>query len=283
MFPSRTGPRWGLDALNHPRLIVIGAGVSGLAAAAILAKEHPVTVVDRLPVTGGLVAGYEHALAQDLTQRCRADSVEFVLGATALRWSSDRNLLVAGPTEGFVSLPASHLIFAGGTRPSTPAELGMTGDRLAGVVQATGACHLLEAGVRLGHRVVVVGAGTWAHRVGYLVQKQGSHVTAVSPDNNGAPPDFADAWWPGWLPVEVRGSGRVSELFVTNGDQRERIVCDAVILGAWMKPVRNVDGAIFEDDDKAAVTFVQHIVETAAVHEIADHAQVAAAKLLAKL
>ena len=43
--------------------------------------------------------------------------------------------------------PRRTLLCAGGRRPATAAELGLTGDRPAGVLPATVAKHLLEAGV----------------------------------------------------------------------------------------------------------------------------------------
>ncbi len=131
------------------RVAVVGAGLSGLAAAAALAGRADVTLVERLPAIGGL-AGWEDATARGLDLRGRATGVRQLLGATALRWDPGR-LLVAAPGD-IRWIEVDHLVFAGGTRPATPADLRLAGDRPAGVISATVAEHLVAARVTLGRK-----------------------------------------------------------------------------------------------------------------------------------
>src|SRR4051812_20068312 len=114
----------GRSALSdtHAGVLVVGAGLAGLAAAVELARTDTVTVIERLPAVGGQ-AGFEDRKVRRLHRECAAAGVRFVLGSTALRWS-DRRLLVVGPGQ-TTWLDGSWLVFAGGSRPATPAELGL--------------------------------------------------------------------------------------------------------------------------------------------------------------
>lgn len=231
-------------------MVVVGAGLAGLAAAEALSAHTSVQLVERLPATGG-VWGFEHAMVQELTYRCEQAGVEFYLGMTALRWV-DNQVLVVGPGTR-TWLAAERIVFAGGTRPATPAELPLTGNRLAGVFQATVAHHLLEAHVVLGRHVVVHGLGDWAELV---IPKllQSSRVTVVG----GEPSDLIHwpdvHWWPGYRPVRATGVGRIQELAVERGNLQHILSCDALVLASDPRPIRNVDGAIRDSD---GVTFIQ--------------------------
>jgi cation diffusion facilitator CzcD-associated flavoprotein CzcO len=218
-------------------IVVVGAGVSGLAVAGRLARGgERVTLVDRLPVPGG-VLGDGHPAVRRLFAACRGVALE--LGMTALRWSGEA-VTIAGP-RGVRDLPARHLVHAGGTRPSTPAELRLAGARPAGVLPAPVAIHLVEAGAMLGRRVAVLGEGAWASAVVAALEHQGaSEVTRVAAPEPGST-------------LLLRGRVRVDAL----GD----VACDCVVLAARERPLRNVDGAVLEG--AAGVSFVQPLARTA--------------------
>jgi len=254
------------------RVVVIGAGIAGLAAAAELADERAITLIDRLPAVGG-ECGFEHPVVRSLTAACRNAGVSFLLGTTALRWSSGR-VLVAGPGS-IRWLEADRLLFAGGCRPGTAAELRLAGSRLAGVVSATVAIHLLDAGVRLGRNPVLLGETDFAAEVAGRLRRSGAPVRVVAPEA-AATPSYADEWWPGWRGSRARGTGRVRELEIARGERREWLACDAVILADGIRPLRNVDGAIDEADP---ATFIQ----LAAPHVTVDDAVAYARGLAAKL
>jgi NADPH-dependent glutamate synthase beta subunit-like oxidoreductase len=223
-------------AAHGGTIAVVGAGVAGLAVAGELARRgERVALVDRLPVAGG-VLGDRHPAVRRLFAAC---DVTLLLGMTALRWDAGV-LTLAGPA-GIRHLEARHLVFAGGTRPSTPAELGLTGSRPAGVLPAPVAIHLVEAGAVLGERVAVLGAGAWADAAVRALEHQGaSAVIRVA-----VPPST------------VSGRVRVSAL----GD----VACDCVVLAARERPLRNVDGAVL--DGAPDVTYVQPVATTVAEAE----------------
>jgi glycine/D-amino acid oxidase-like deaminating enzyme len=213
-------------------VIVVGAGAAGLGAATALAARGPVMVVDRVPVPGGCVR-FDHPDVRAAYDAARRAGVAFRLGVTATRFEDRRLLLCAPGAIGWERCDT--LVFAGGVRPATPAELGLTGDRPAGVLPVTVAKHLLEADPALWRRVAIVGDGPGAAQAAALVIAGGGTVTWVA------------------RALAVVGRARVSGLRTDQG----LVPCDAVLLAADPRPVRNVEGAIA--DDAPGVVFVQDV------------------------
>lgn len=247
---------------------IVGAGVAGLAAAVELAPHEPVMLVDRLPAVGG-VLGYEHRLVRELRREATAAGAVLTLGTTATRWTGGR-LLLAGP-DGIRWLSAGTLVYAGGTRPATLAEGPVAGPRLAGVLPAPVAEHLLEAEVLLGHRVAVAGGGHWARVMLDRLTRQPCQVTFVAEDSEsahrlGSAVDTIE----GWRLSAVAGRGRINEVILEREGRRMRLACDALILAGGERPLRNVDGAVFEP--APGVVFVQPhgpVLQASAVAEAA--------------
>jgi NADPH-dependent 2,4-dienoyl-CoA reductase/sulfur reductase-like enzyme len=250
-------------------VIVVGAGVAGLTAAHTLSEGTQVTLVDRLPACGGVLQ-FDHRTIRELERKATRGGVDFALGTTATRWTQNRLLLAAPHAIRWVV--ADHLVYAGGSRPSTAAELRLTGlARLAGILPAPVAAHLLEAGVRIGSRPVVIGSGDWADRVIAELAHNRIRPTRVIPPDEAFSADGArDAEiYADWTPVTAAGSGRVDQLFIESRGARRRLLCDAVVLAAGLRPLRNIDGAIDED---ASTTYIQHIAQHTTTEEVASHA-----------
>jgi hypothetical protein len=89
-----------------------------------------------------------------------------------------------------------------------------------------------------------------------------------------------DALITGWEPESVSGRGRVAALTVQRADQRYTLDCDAVILAAGARPLRNIDGAVTAPAD--GVTFVQPAADTGSWERVAAAARAAAARLAAE-
>jgi hypothetical protein len=228
-------------------VVVVGAGVAGLAVAGELAaRGEEVTLVDRLPVAGGVLRD-DDPLIRRLAAGCRG--VSLALGMTALRWE-EGVLALAGPS-GIRRLRARHLVYAGGTRPSNAAELRMAGPRPAGVLPAPVAIHLIEAGAVLGRRVAVLGDGAWAVAARRALEHQG--VSEVIAAREGA----------------LHGRVRVEAL--------GELACDCVVLAAHERPLRNVDGAVL--DDAPGVTFVQPVASFGAAAVVEAYARATAREI----
>jgi NADPH-dependent 2,4-dienoyl-CoA reductase/sulfur reductase-like enzyme len=248
-------------------IAVVGAGASGLAAAAVLARGGFSTIVlERASVAGG-VLGAEDPIIDGLLAECRVAGVRLRLGCTALRWHGDR-LLVAS-WQGLYSLTLERVVLAGGSRPGTPAEIGLQGTRPAGVFSAPAALSLLRAGVRIGSRPIVLGAGYWAQAVAAELSRIGVRADAIALGARSGGP----------AALELRGSPRVSELRV-GGDARSRgLPCDAVVLAASVRPSRTVAGAVL--DDATGASFIDHASATATTSDTVAAARMTALSLLA--
>jgi hypothetical protein len=263
------------------RILVVGAGICGLAVAAELSRKIPTALIDRLPVIGGITSGYENSVAVELAAQCHANGVEFILGTAGLRWA-DHKLLIAGPAMGLRWLDGSHLVYAGGTRPSTAAELRLLGARLGGVYPAMVAYHLMESGVKLGLKPVVIGNGRWGKRICLELAKHRCSATVIATDAS-ILTDIATPPWLGWSPVALRGHGRVAALQVEREGDLQAIDCDAVVLAGMLRPMRNIDGAVFDGMKGSSVSFVQLTSEAAGEVERAEFGRGAAASIFSKI
>lgn len=223
---------------EQPPVAIVGAGITGLACAAALRDAAAVTVVDRIPVAGG-VHGWQTQETRELVRDCGA---RLRLGATAIRWDG-RELLVIDQ-DGATRLAAAALVVATGARPLGRAELGIAGGRPAGVVSATVACHLAENGLLVGCRPLVVGGGDWAFRACHELSAAGAEeVTLACPDGLLHPARSGMRVLEGVRPVRVSGWPRVESAELDSG---EAVACDALVLAHGLVAVRNVDGAVWE-------------------------------------
>jgi hypothetical protein len=235
---------------------VVGAGITGLACAARLAAEIRVRVVDRIPVAGG-VHGWDAPETAALERAARAAGAGLHLGVTATRWE-DGVLTAVGPA-GVLRIEAAALVVAAGTRPRTRAELGLAGDRPAGVLPAPVACHLAENGLLAGLRPCVVGGGDWAERACVRLLEAGAlGVTVVAPAGVQRRLPAEARVLEGIQPTAVEGGARVRALRA--GDTC--IDCDAIVLAHGLVPLRNVDGAV---RDGTATVYVQPVSDPGSV------------------
>lgn len=227
---------------DRPPVAIVGAGITGLACAHALRDVAEVTVVDRIPVPGG-VHGWEAAETRELAPVCGA---HLRLGETAIRWDGLRLLAIG--QDGPQQLGAAALVIATGARPLGRAELGIAGGRPAGVVPATVACHLAENGLLVGRRPLIVGGGDWAMRAAGELRAAGAErATLVCPDGllRERPNDDAVQVREHDRVVSVAGTPRVRTATLASG---ETLGCDAVVLAHGVAALRNVDGAVWAGD-----------------------------------
>lgn len=222
---------------------VVGAGQTGLLAAVTLARAGVrVTLVERLPAPGGQEP--ERETATTLAGDARRAGVRMRLGTLAVRWEGG-TLHTLG-VDGAGRLACAGLLVASGTRPATRGELGIAGDRFAGVTPGSAAVHLTESGVLLGRCPVVLGGGTLAASCVRVLRHAGAErVTLVAPDGVLDPEAAqADGVLEGWTVETALGAPRVSTVVVMREGERERLHADALVLAHRRLPMRNVEGAV---------------------------------------
>jgi NADPH-dependent 2,4-dienoyl-CoA reductase/sulfur reductase-like enzyme len=231
--------------------VVVGAGQSGLAAARRLAEEGvATTVVERLPAPGGQEP--EGAPERRLARAAEARGVRMLLGTLALRWTGGEVWTLG--VGGFETVRAGVLVVASGSRPATRGELGIAGDRCAGILPGSAALHLVEAGVLLGHRPLVYGGGGLAASCAERLVEAGARaVTVVSRDEPTAALPAAAELIQGWRLTSVHGVGRVSAAWIERDGLSERVATDAVVLAEARVPMENVEGAIFQGPEQGVV------------------------------
>lgn len=239
---------------SKAEILIVGAGISGLAAAVEIARDKAVAVVERLPAAGG-TWGFDNDVVRALHKECLARGVRFVLGATALKWRHN-TLLCVGPGQTQL-IEAQRLIFAGGLRPPTLTEAGILGSRLAGVFPATVALHLLEAKINIGHNVVIVGTTRWdSHLVKMMPQqmkvqwvdaRHGENVALLDCSELEKDRPLKEKIWRGYHAQAVHGYSRVSSVEIRNSFATHFVSCDALIVNGGLRPLRNIEGAIAED------------------------------------
>lgn len=155
-------------------VLVVGAGPSGLAAAAAIARAGPrVLVVEREPEPGGVPRHTDHSgfglrdlhrlltgprYAARWTALAERAGAEILPETSVTGWAGPTVLVVTRP-DGIWELEAGAVVLATGCRERPRAARLVPGDRPAGVL-TTGSLQRLAVlgGLPVGRRAVVVGA-----------------------------------------------------------------------------------------------------------------------------
>jgi hypothetical protein len=253
------------------RVVIVGAGATGLACAGALAGDYQTVIVDRVPVAGG-VLGWRSAD----TRRLAADAshATMLLGATATRWDGQR-LTVIGPDRAH-QLACDACVVATGARPMNRAELGIAGTRPAGVVAATVAAHLAETGLLVGRHPVIIGGGDWAARVAHGLRRAGAKRIVVVARQGAARPIDADELITGEPVVLIDGRVRVAAVETS----QRRVACDAVVLAEGLVAMCNIDGALA---DEPPIVHAHPLRDPGSVAEACRAGRDAAAAVLAMM
>ena len=141
------------------RIAIVGAGPAGLTAAHCLAqKDYSVTVFEKLPIAGGMMAvGIPAFRLPREILRAEINAIEAMGVAikTGVAFGKDITL------EGLKSQGYQAVFLATGLHGSR--KLGVVGEDLPGVVDGVSFLRDIALGnpVTLGSKVVVVGGGLW--------------------------------------------------------------------------------------------------------------------------
>jgi NADPH-dependent 2,4-dienoyl-CoA reductase/sulfur reductase-like enzyme len=221
--------------------LIAGAGRSGLLAARMLAEEGlAVTLVERLPAPGGQEP---EPATRGLAKAARRAGADFVLGTLAVSLSGP--VVETLGIGGAGSYRPGALVVATGTRPATAGELGVTGDRCAGILPGSAMIHLVESGVLPGWRPVVLGGGDLARHCAELCLRAGARgVSVVSPTERVFAAGPGMDTYDGWRLISTHGWPRVDHVLIERDGQVARVTGDAVILAHQRRAMRNIEGAI---------------------------------------
>jgi sarcosine oxidase subunit alpha len=224
----------------HPDVVVIGAGVAGLAAAAE-AAEAGATVV--LLEQGGEAGGHlpgetDNGLRSGLVRRVLDSRVRFLPNTAAFGVFAGMLVAAAGP-DALYRIRAKHVIFATGAVEQSAV---FPGNDLPGVMVSS-AVHLLvhRYGVLPGRRAVVLAGDNVAYSTAWALRDAGAEVTVVDLRSEGG--------WPEGFPV-IAGStiiaahGRRMVTGVTVGPpgstSGQKVRCDLVVIAAAEMPSTNL-------------------------------------------
>lgn len=225
------------------RIAVVGSGQTGLSAAIQLARRGVTTsLTERLPCAGGQEP--EHPLTDRLTEEAEGLGVELRLATLAVSWNG-RELTELG-TDGWSRRPADGIVVATGSRPATRAELGIEGDRCAGVLPGSAAVHLSESGVLLGHRPVIVGSGQLARHLAPLLFAGGAASVLVVTEKSSVT-GFAEgvSVVPRSTVIAANGMPRINSVLLRGPGGTTRLAADALLLAGGRVPMRNIEGAVY--------------------------------------
>jgi hypothetical protein len=207
----------------------------------MLAEEGlAVTLVERLPAPGGQEP---EPATRGLAKAARRAGADFVLGTLAVSLSGP--VVETLGIGGAGSYRPGALVVATGTRPATAGELGVTGDRCAGILPGSAMIHLVESGVLPGWRPVVLGGGDLARHCAELCLRAGARgVSVVSPTERVFAAGPGMDTYDGWRLISTHGWPRVDHVLIERDGQVARVTGDAVILAHQRRAMRNIEGAI---------------------------------------
>ncbi|WP_324735522.1 FAD-dependent oxidoreductase [Thermococcus sp. SY098] len=254
-------------------VVVIGGGPAGLAAA-VKAKEYGLSVLllDENDYLGGILPqcihpGFGiHYFREELTgpefshrfvQRVEDLKIDYFVKARVLEiknYSDLEKVVVFTSPKGVFEVWTKAIIYATGARERHAFEIGIVGDRVAGIYTAGEAQTLMDIyGVMPGKEVVIVGSGDVGLIMARRFALEGAKVKAVielMPYPGGLARnvmilrDFNIPLYLSHKVVEVRGKKRVEKVKVVKVDENLReipgtefwIDCDTVVISAGLIP-----------------------------------------------
>mgnify|MGYP001171374194 FL=1 len=248
--------------MSGPDVVIVGGGPAALAAAAALAPDLSVVVLDREDRAGGIPRHCHHggfgvrdlrrvlsgpAYADRLVERALGAGADLRTQAMVTGWAGERALEVTSPRGREVLTPGA-VVLATGARERSRAARFIAGSRVGGVY-TTGALQQLVHlhGRRLEGRAVVVGAELVSWSAVLTLRQAGARPVLLT-STHARPEVYGPVHWGGRAALGVtvagrtrvaaiHGSGQVSGVELVNLDTGARTVvpCELVVLtGDWV-------------------------------------------------
>jgi NADPH-dependent 2,4-dienoyl-CoA reductase/sulfur reductase-like enzyme len=250
----------------NPRLLIVGGGIAGIAAA-IGARQagfadDEILLVERLPYLGGVLPQCLHAgfgvrhfkgelngpeYLRNLEDRLRETQIPVLIGSTVLEIATDHRVTLAGK-GGVRVLRPDALILATGCRERPIGSLPIAGTRPAGILTAGTAQRMVNVdGWEVGSRFVVLGSGDVGMIMAGRFAGMGKEVLAVIEQRGRCgglarnKKRYLDAFGIPLLTnstvTEVFGSPRISGVRVQSDGEASRVLaCDTLITSVGLVP-----------------------------------------------
>lgn len=258
------------------KLVVIGAGPAGLAAAASAAKaglpSEEILIIERDKEPGGILnqcihAGFGlHRFGEELSgpeyagrfiDEVRSLNIQILTDAMVLSVTKDRTVTFLCPTEGLVTVEAEAIILAMGCRERPRGALNIPGTRPAGIYTAgTAQRYVNIEGFMPGKRVVILGSGDIGLIMARRMTLEGAKVLCVCeimPYSGGLNRNIVQCLEDFNIPlklshtvVNIEGRERVERVTVAKVDEangrrpipgtEETFDCDTLLLSCGLIP-----------------------------------------------
>ena len=311
--PAKSLQKTGVD------LAVVGGGAAGLAAAvaARRAGAEDILVLDRNEKIGGVLLQCKHEgfglkkFGQSLTgkeyiqkflNQIEELDIKVMPATTVLEINSHKEILMASEKEGVWNIKAKAIILAMGCRERQRGEIGIPGDRPAGVFTAGTAQQWINMkGCLPGKKVVILGSGDVGLIMARRLTLEGVKVEAVVeilPSPSGLAHNITTCLNKFKIPLYlehmvtwIHGRERVEGVTVARVNKsgepvvstERRIDCDTLLLSAGLVPENELSlSAGVELDPLTGGPIVNERMETSLkgvfacgnvvhVHHLVDH------------
>ena len=253
------------------KIVIIGAGPAGLAAACALYKlgERDILLLEREKKPGGILRQCIHdgfgltrfqeslsgpEYAARFIREAEEYGIEIETGTTVVELGKDRTVTTVS-AAGMTKYRAGAVILAMGCRERTRGALAIPGRRPAGVWTAGVAqTYINLKNIMVGREVVILGSGDIGMIMARRLTLEGAHVKGVYeilPYASGLPRNVEQCLNDYGIPLhlqhtvtEIHGKDRLEAVTVSRGDEQknpipgteERIACDTLILSVGLIP-----------------------------------------------
>jgi thioredoxin reductase len=259
----------------QPKLIVIGGGPAGLAAAmeayrsGIAAAD--ILIVERDTELGGILnqcihAGFGlHLFGEELTgpeyaerfiNEVKEAGIQYITDSMVLSLNADKSISLVSPSLGFRRIHAEAVIIACGCRERSRGALNIPGSRPSGIFTAGSAQRFVNIeDCNVGKKVVILGSGDIGLIMARRMTLEGASVECVCellPYSNGLARNIAQCLNDFKIPLllshtitQIRGTDRIEGVTISKVDEKtllpiagtERYIeCDTLLLSVGLIP-----------------------------------------------
>ncbi len=260
----------------HKKIIIIGGGPAGLAAAceAVEAGVSPsdLLILERDSEPGGILnqcihAGFGlHRFGEELTgpeyagryiEKSKELNIPIAVNCMVLSLTEDKKITFVSPEYGYTEASADAIILAMGCRERTRGALNIPGSRPSGIFSAgTAQRYMNVEGYLPGKRVVILGSGDIGLIMARRMTLEGAKVLAVCelmPYSGGLARNIVQCLDDFGIPLrlshtvtEIKGRDRVEGITIAKVDEangrrpipgtEEFIECDTLLLSVGLIP-----------------------------------------------